>query len=174
MLLNQSGNAIPLAVATALAVLILFCGISEYARLNLIAAGVRDAVQEAIISTANDNYDDVYHGVREGYAGGYYPSGGDWDESLDYGDVYGVLDTLLGMEDYGSYHAKYVNGGKTEEFRISDLDVSIQNVPLTSDSNQRFLADATLQLQVPVRFGGSHLPDMKIRMKVQAAYTPVF
>ena len=30
----------------------------EYARLNLIAAGVRDAVQEAILSTVNDNYDD--------------------------------------------------------------------------------------------------------------------
>ena len=27
--------------------------------------GVRDAVQEAVISTVNDNYDDVYHGVRE-------------------------------------------------------------------------------------------------------------
>ena len=64
-----------MAVASALVVLFLFCGISEYARLNLIAAGVRDAVQEAILSTVNDNYDDVYHGVREGYSGGYYPSG---------------------------------------------------------------------------------------------------
>ena len=40
-----------MAVASALVVLFLFCGISEYARLNLIAAGVRDAVQEAILST---------------------------------------------------------------------------------------------------------------------------
>ena len=100
---GQEGNGIPLAVASALMVLFLFCGIAEYARLNLIAAGVRDAVQEAILSTVNDNYDDVYHGVREGYAGGYYPSGGGWDESLDYGDVYGFLDHLLGMEDHGSW-----------------------------------------------------------------------
>ena len=108
-----------MAVASALVVLFLFCGISEYARLNLIAAGVRDAVQEAILSTVNDNYDDVYHGVREGYSGGYYPSGGGWDESLDYGDVYGFLDNLLGMEDYGSYHVKLVDGGRKEEYRIS-------------------------------------------------------
>ena len=150
-----------MAVASALVVLFLFCGISEYARLNLIAAGVRDAVQEAILSTVNDNYDDVYHGVREGYSGGYYPSGGGWDESLE-------------MEDYGSYHVKLVDGGRKEEYRISDLDVTIQNVPLTSDSSKRFLADATFLLRVPVRFGGSRLPDMQIRMKVQAAYTPVF
>ena len=163
-----------MAVASALVVLFLFCGISEYARLNLIAVGVRDAVQEAILSTVNDNYDDVYHGVREGYSGGYYPSGGGWDESLDYGDVYGFLDGLLGMEDYGSYHVKLVDGGRKEEYRISDLDVTIQNVPLTSDSSGRFLADATFLLRVPVHFGGSRLPDMQIRMKVQAAYTPVF
>ena len=141
-----------MAVASALVVLFLFCGISEYARLNLIAAGVRDAVQEAILSTVNDNYDD----------------------GLDYGDVYGFLDNLLGMEDYGSYHVKLVDGGRKEEYRISDLDVTIQNVPLTSDSSKRFLADATFLLRVPVRFGGSRLPDMQIRMKVQAAYTPVF
>ena len=161
-------------MASALVVLFLFCGIAEYARLNLIAAGIRDAVQEAIVSTVNDNYDDVYHGVREGYSGGYYPSGGGWDESLDYGDVYGVLDELLGMEDHGSYHVKLVDGGQKEEYRISGLDVTIQNVPLTSDSSGRFLADATFLLQVPVRFGASSLPDMQIHMKVQAAYTPVF
>ena len=78
------------------------------------------------MSTVNDNYDDVYHGVREGYSGGYYPSGGGWDESLDYGDVYGVLDELLGMEDHGSYHVKLVDGGQKEEYRISGLDVTIQ------------------------------------------------
>lgn len=69
---------------------------------------------------------------------------------------------------------KLVDGGRKEEYRISDLDVTIQNVPLTSDSSKRFLADATFLLRVPVRFGGSRLPDMQIRMKVQAAYTPVF
>ena len=46
---GQEGNGIPLAVASALVVLFLFCGISEYARLNLIAVGVRDAVQEAMV-----------------------------------------------------------------------------------------------------------------------------
>ena len=85
-----------------------------------------------------------------------------------------IRDSLLGMEDYGSYHVKLVDGGRKEEYRISDLDVTIQNVPLTSDSSKRFLADTTFLLRVPVRFGGSRLPDMQIRMKVQAAYTPVF
>ena len=33
------------------------------------AAGAREAVEDAVISTVNDNYAGVYHGVREGYSG---------------------------------------------------------------------------------------------------------
>ena len=44
----------------------------------------------SLIHIFNDNYDDVYHAVREGYAAGWYPDGtGRWDESVDTGDVYG-------------------------------------------------------------------------------------
>lgn len=57
---NKRGSSFPLTVALALALVIVLCGISEYLRLMIIAQGVRDAVQSAIISTVNDNYDDVY------------------------------------------------------------------------------------------------------------------
>ena len=69
ILRDRKGNGFPLAIAITLALVIIFCGISEYIRLLIIAQGVRDAVQTAVISTVNDNYDDVYHGVREGYSG---------------------------------------------------------------------------------------------------------
>ena len=85
ILRDRKGNGFPLAIAITLALVIIFCGISEYIRLLIIAQGVRDAVQTAVISTVNDNYDDVYHGVREGYSGGYQPMAGDFEESLDYG-----------------------------------------------------------------------------------------
>ena len=135
LLKDRRGNMLPLVVAVTIGMLLIILGVSEYMRLVITAAGIKDAMESAVISTVNDNYDDVYHGVREGYSGGYYPSGGGWDESLDYGDVYGFLDNLLGMEDYGSYHVKLVDGGRKEEYRISDLDVTIQNVPFTSDRN---------------------------------------
>ena len=70
ILRDRKGNGFPLAIAITLALVIIFCGISEYIRLLIIAQGVRDAMQTAVISTVNDNYDDVYHGVREGTLGG--------------------------------------------------------------------------------------------------------
>lgn len=171
---GKEANGMPLAAAVAMAVLFIFCGITEYMHLQIVAQGVRDAVQEAVIAAVNDNYDDVYHGVREGYAGGYYPASGEgWEESLDYGDIYGRLDDLLGLSDEGNWHVKYLSGGEME-YRLSGLKTEIINVPFASNVNRRFLADAYVKLEVPVRFGGKMLPDMKIQLKVRAGYTPKF
>ena len=107
ILRDRKGNGFPLAIAITLALVIIFCGISEYIRLLIIAQGVRDAMQTAVISTVNDNYDDVYHGVREGYSGGYQPMAGDFEESLDYGDIYGRLEEVLGLSYQGGTRVKF-------------------------------------------------------------------
>ena len=44
ILRDRKGNGLPLAIAITLALVIIFCGISEYIRLLIIAQGVRDAV----------------------------------------------------------------------------------------------------------------------------------
>ena len=111
---DRRGVSFPLIVAVTLSLVILLCGVSEYLRLLIVAQGVRDAVQEAVISTVNDNYDDVYHGVREGYSGAYQPMAGDFEESLDYGDIYGRLDSLLNLRSHGGYHVQYTEDGKME------------------------------------------------------------
>jgi len=172
---NKKGSSFPLIVAVTLALVIIFCGISEYIRLVIIAQGVRDAVQSAVISTVNDSYDDVYHGVREGYSGAYQPFAGEFEESLDYGDVYGRLDDLLGLRYEGGWHVKYA--GDDVEFRLSGLSVDLENMPLAPGSPNNangFLADAAILLEVPVSFGGETLPPMRINLRVQAKYMPLF
>ena len=51
-------------LAIVLVLLMLFCAVAEFCRLWIIAQGVKEAAQQAVISTVNDNYDDVYHAVR--------------------------------------------------------------------------------------------------------------
>lgn len=50
-------------LAIVLVLLMLFCAIAEFSRLWIIAQGVKEAAQQAVISTVNDNYDDVYVGM---------------------------------------------------------------------------------------------------------------
>jgi len=172
---NKKGTSFPLIVAVTLALVIIFCGISEYLRLMIIAQGVRDAVQSAVISTVNDSYDDVFHGVREGYSGAYQPSADEFEESLDYGDIYGRLDKLLGLRQENGSHVKYA--GNAVEFRLSGLSIDLENMPFapeSPDNSKGFLADAGISLEVPVSFGRKSLPPMKINLKVKAKYMPLF
>ena len=172
---NKKGSSLPLIVAVTLALVIIFCGISEYIRLVIIAQCVRDAVQSSVISVVNDSYDDVYHGVREGYSGAYQPFAGEFEESLDYGDVYGRLDDLLGLRYESGWHVKYT--GDDVEFRLSGLSVDLSNMPLapgSPDNANGFLADAAILLEVPVYWGGKTLPPMRINLRVQAKYMPLF
>ena len=175
ILKDKSGVSFPLVIGVTLSLLLIFCGVSEYFRLQIIAAGVRDAVEDAIISTVNDNYAGVYHGVREGYSGGYYTEGYGFEEAVDTGDIYYHLDEMLGTRSENGTRVKYAEG--VLEYRITGLDVEIRNAPLApSDPQnaQRFKADAEIWLEVPVRFAGKTLPAMKMRLKVQAGYIEVF
>lgn len=179
ILKDQSGVSFPLIIAVTLALIIILCGVSEYFRLNIIAAGVKEATEDAIISAVNDNYANVYHGVREGYSGGYMPDGEEsWEAAISEGDIYTYLDGTLGTQIRGGRHVKYAgDGGTALEFAITGLTVTVRNAPLAPsdpENAQRFEADALIRLEVPVRFGGRLLPSMHITLKVQAGYIQVF
>lgn len=172
---DKKGSSFPLIIAITLALVIIMCGILEFFRLNIIASGVKEAVQDAIIITVNDNYANVYHSVREGYSGGYLPDGDSFSYSVDTGDVYGHMDSTLGTTIESGKHIKY--SGDVVEYKLSGLEVTVRNAPLAPSSPenaQHFEADAVILLEVPVQFGGKQLPPMKIKLKVQAGYTEVF
>ena len=67
LLKDRKGNMMPLVVAVTICMLIIILGVAEYMRLVITAAGIKDAMESAVISTVNDNYNEVYHSVREGY-----------------------------------------------------------------------------------------------------------
>ena len=55
ILRDRRASSFPMTIGIVLSLIILMCGISEYFRLQVIAAGVREAVEDAVISTVNDN-----------------------------------------------------------------------------------------------------------------------
>lgn len=89
-------------------------GVSEYMRLVITAAGIKDAMESAVVSVVNDNYNEVYHGVREGYAAGYEPDDTGFAASVDHGDIYGRMCFLLGLEEDGNSYVRYNNSGELE------------------------------------------------------------
>ena len=172
---NRRGEGALYTVTVVLSVLLVASAIWEYARLFIIAGCVRDAVQSSIISVATTNYDEVYNGLREGYSGGYALSGTAWEEALDTGDIYNQIGCTLGMTRQGGRHIKLA--GSTPEYAIWGLDVKITNAPFAPANPaiaNKFLAEATIELEVPLSFGWSFLPPMQITLHVKAGYTPKF
>ncbi|WP_034601054.1 hypothetical protein [Clostridiisalibacter paucivorans] len=167
---NKDGSAIITACVVVVCLLLLFTVISEYLRLQIIAKGVRDTVQSSVISLATQNYDEVYNGLREGYSGGYELDRNDrWKSKVDEGAVLSDISNVLGLRNGEKY------AGSQLEYRITNLDINILNTPLAPSGNsKKFESEVWLNLQVPLSFGWDKLPPLKIRMKVNAGYTPKF
>lgn len=173
LLNNQAGNSTPMTIAMILGLLLFICAMAEFFRLGLIVQGVRDGLQQSIITVAITNYDETYNGLREGYSGGFVLSGDDWQENLDYDDVYYRLDKLLGTTSQGDYHVKTL--GKGFEYRLSDLHVSILNTPFTpGNANQNFEADVRITIEIPLSFGWDAVPPLTMEIRTRAAYMPKF
>ena len=51
LLKDRKGNMMPMVVTVTLGMLFIILGISEYMRLVITAAGVKDAMESAVIST---------------------------------------------------------------------------------------------------------------------------
>lgn len=173
LLRDKRGTAMPLAIAVTLSVLLILCAAFEFCRVYLIASGVRDAAQSAIIAVATENYDDLYSPLREGYAAGYKFNGSRWQEKIDQASVYEEMDQLLGLTTSGGKHIKMA-GGKME-YALSGLSMTYKNGPLVpSGTSSAFGATAAVTLEVPVSFAGDALPPLIIRLKIRAEYTPKF
>ncbi|HEX3018020.1 MAG TPA: hypothetical protein VHP31_09230 [Caproicibacter sp.] len=143
--------------------------------MQIVAQGVRDAVQSAITETCEDNYANIYNGIREGYSGGYKRNGDKWEENISAGDVYSRLDDKLRTHEEGGCHVKY--SGETVEYRLSGLTAQITNAPFapknTEEKNQ-LTCSAEIDLEVPLSFGWQFLPPMKIHLPIKGGYTPKF
>ncbi len=173
ILKDKRGDSTPVILVLVLALLFLFCAMSEFFRLLIITQGVRDGLQQAVISVAISNYDETYRGVREGYSGGYRLLGEQWVEDMDYGDVYYYLDNLLGTKRNGNYHVKEQEKGY--EYRLSDLHVEIKNTELAPENTfENFEADVRFTIEIPLSFGWEMVLPLMMELRTRATYMPKF
>ena len=173
ILRDKNGNSTPLTIALILGLLLLVCAMAEFFRLGIIVQGVRDGLQQSVITVATTNYDETYNGLREGYSGGYVLSGDSWRENLDYDDVLARMGTLLGADMGGDTLTKWQ--AKGYEYRLSGLEVEIINTPLTPGNTSRnFEADASITIEIPLSFGWELVPPLTMEIRTRSAYMPKF
>ena len=171
ILFSDNGFSSIFAAVLLIISLFIFTALFQFYRLNVIASGVRDAVQSAVISAGNDNWANVWNGVRQGYSGAYKTNETDWNAAFTKGDIYGRLDDLLGL---GSGHTKITDGGV--EYKISGLNVEVTNAVFAPNGTdiEQFEITSKLVLEVPITFMNNVLPPMKINLLVKSKYMAKF
>lgn len=174
VLKDKKGNGTITTVFLVLIITIIASAFFEYARLQIIASGVRDSFQMAIINVATENYDNLDYTLKDSYAGAYSLNGEEWNVNIEEGDVYRHLDKLLGLENHES---RSENGELL--YSLSKLNIETKNVEITpnekGDRDGKFTVTGTIHLKVPLTFGwGDQVPPMEIDLKVKAGWYSKF
>lgn len=171
---NNKGNATVLAVSVCLAIIFVMCVIFEYMQMLIITTGIRNAVESAAVSTVVANYDETYSQLREGYSGGYVYQNTAFAESIDTGNIYMRLDSLLALTENGDEHIKRRSDG-TVEYSISNMRLEFENADYAPGSTAKNLnATVYLDVKIPVRYGGRTIATLAPTMRVKASYAPKF
>ena len=167
---NERGSTAISAIALAIVILVLSAGILEIFRINTAIQTVRDTLQTAVVDTCQENYADLYSGLREGYSGGYQLAGSKWVEEISAGDIYDKMDKALNMKN----HVRYA--GNSVDYKISNLSAQITNTPFAPDDpeqQEKLTCLASIDLEIPLvlRWG---IAPMKFSLEVKGGYTPKF
>ena len=172
--LNNKGNATVLSVAICLVIILVMCAVFEYMQMLIITTGIRNAVESAAVSTVVANYEETYSQLREGYSGGYIYQDTAFVESLDTGNIYARLDTLLALTDDGDKHIKYRSDG-TVEYSISNMRIEVENTGYAQgNSTVNLNVTVFVDVKIPVNYGGRKVATLAPTMRVKASYIPKF
>lgn len=163
-----------LTVAVTLFLLLLTSCFLEYSRLQSTAKRVRDAVQAAVTETCEEQYADLYNGIREGYSGGYKLSGNDWRENLSAADIYARLDASLGTKEDGGYHIKYA--ATDINYKLSGLSAQITNAPFTPTvkNTRQLTCTEQIDLEMPFMIHLGNMTPLHTTITVKSGYSPKF
>lgn len=177
---EKEGSGVIEAVVLFLFAMLLLSVIFEYIRVQILANGIRDNFERAVLTVASENYDEVYAGFREIlYMGGIYeggPEGGgdideepEWVSINDHGNVEEELQELLKLElkeDTDTY------ANIKDNYYIENIEVEILNY--SHEASGRYEIRGTIQLRLPMYFSGIKVMDISFPINIKTAYTPKY
>jgi len=151
---NNKGSSYVYTIVIVLIVCIFINFLMQFYTLWVSANNIKNATENAIISVALDNYDEMYSSEREGYTGAYKKESGSWKVNISNGDVYSKLKSGLNLKKDGNAYIKY--SGDSQTFKLSNLDVNATAAIFRSSGSTTnlFNAKATIDLEMPITFLG--------------------
>lgn len=127
---------------------------------------VKETMKEACIYVMTSNWDELFHGIKEGYAGAYNFEG---EELIDADRVYDIMQKELETEKFEGQYVKYGNSLNEIIFKYYDIDMKINNTGF-KNVDDSYNIDLKLTFEAPIELIKIKFP-IKIDLKNNARWT---
>jgi|LGVE01.1.fsa_nt_gb hypothetical protein len=176
---KDKGMTIPEIAFWLLFLLTIFCGIYEYLRIVTIVMQLDQVVEISVQGVATENWDEVYQGIREGYAGTYTKDEltDDWEEVMNKEQILAQMKKMIEFKVDGNTWVKEDNAGETLfSLKPKDTTVTIINTELGAAEGEALTVETINTITVPWAFLGTmfHAPPIVVERKTISGYTPKF
>ena len=161
----------------ALCVLLMLYGLTkvimETLRVTTIIFEVKDAMNECCVYVLNENYDDIYKSIRDGYTGAYRTDGrSSFSDYRDYADIVSRLVDILAVETDGETYVKPNDDTGHEYYKFYDVSVTLTNTGLRRQQRMYYI-DMYLKLDVPMQLSKINFP-LTINLHSSSIWTPKY
>ena len=147
--------------------------IMETLRVTSIIFKVKDAMNESCVYVLNENYDDIYKSIRDGYTGAYKTNGkNSFSDYRDYADVVSRLVDILAVETDGSEYVKLNDEEDTMYYKFYDVSVTLTNTGLRGQQRM-YCIDMYLKLDVPMQLMMINFP-ITLNLHSSSIWTPKY
>ena len=130
---------------------------------------VKETMKEACIYVMTSNWDELFHSVKEGYAGAYNFEG---EELLDADRVYDIMQKELETEKFEGQYVRYGNNLNEVIFKYYDIEMKINNTGF-KNIDDSYNIDLKLTFEAPIEILTIKFPikvDLKNKARWNAKY----
>lgn len=176
---KDAGLTIPVIAVLLLILLMLFCAMYEYLRVVTIVMQLDQAVELSVQGVAQENWDEIYQGIREGYAGTYTKDEltDEWEEVMNREQILAQMKKMIDFKVDGNTWVKEDDAGEVLfSLEPKDTTVTITNTELAAAEGDALTVETTNTITVPWQFLGTmfNAPPIVVQRITVCGYTPKF
>lgn len=176
---TDKGSMTPYVIVFVLVFMMLMAAVWEYQRIYSVLAQVDQSVISAVEGVAQENWDEIYQGVREGYAGAYTKDKliDNWKEIINRKRITEQMKEMIDLKEDVLLLSKVDDQGKLIfSIKPDAMQINIINAEFDDKEGKSLVVEAVNQVEVPFMFLGEmfNIPSITFTRTTRVHYVPKF
>lgn len=174
------GNMTPYVIVLILVFMMLMAAVWEYLRIYAVLALVDQSVISAVEGVTEENWDEIYQGVREGYAGAYTKDKqvDSWEEIINRKRITEQMKEMIDFKEDGLLLSKVdEEGSLIFSIKPDAMEINVINAEFDDQEGSSLVVEAVNQVELPFMFLSGvfkDIPSITFERTTRCRYVPKF